>query len=55
MKTRKVPEWLKEFRRRTALIDVIALAYESPCECEVCKRLREIGEDLGDLFMPRGK
>ena len=48
-----LPSWIQEFKRRTAIIDIIALAYESGCNCEVCQRLREIGEELGNLFIPQ--
>jgi len=48
-----MPGWIKEFRRRTALIEVISKAYENSCECEVCTMLRQIGNDLGNMFMPQ--
>jgi len=48
------PAWIGEFKRRTAIIDIIALAYTHNCDCEVCQRLREVGEELGNLFMPSG-
>jgi len=46
------PQWISEFKRRTAIIDIIALAYENECRCDVCQRLRDIGHELGELFMP---
>lgn len=49
---RPKPAWLAEFRRRTALIDCIEMAYTNGCECSVCARLREVGEELGQLFIP---
>jgi len=44
---------LLEFRRRTALIDVIDLAFNHDCSCEVCTEIRKIASDLEDLFMPK--
>jgi len=50
------PQWLIEFRKRTALIDIIELAFETNCNCEVCVRLRKIAKDLGSLItVPGGK
>jgi len=46
------PTWISEFKRRTAIIDIIALAYENECTCDVCQRLRDVGHELGELFMP---
>jgi len=45
------PQWISEFKRRIAIIDIIALAYENQCSCDVCKRLRDVGHELGELFM----
>jgi len=48
------PEWLVEFRKRTALIDIIELAFDIDCNCEVCVRLRKIAKDLGSLITVPG-
>jgi hypothetical protein len=47
------PQWLIEFRRRTALIDAIEKAFDSNCQCEVCRKLREVAKELGELFLPQ--
>jgi len=47
------PPWLVEFRKRTAIIDVIDKAFSINCDCLVCMRIREIADELGELFMPR--
>jgi len=49
------PDWLIEFRRRTALIDVIDTAFSNSCNCEVCIKIREIANELGELFMPKSE
>ena len=46
------PEWLGEYRRKTALIDAIDLAFSENCDCGACRKLREAAPELGDLFMP---
>jgi len=46
----KRPEWLQDWRKRTRIIDVIEKAYESECDCDVCKLVREMGEEMGELF-----
>jgi hypothetical protein len=51
----KLPPWLKEFKRRTSLIDVISKAFELGCDCEVCRDLRKISYDLGEFFIPEKK
>jgi len=48
------PQWISEFKRRTAIIDIIASAYENQCSCDVCERLRDVWHELGELFMPGG-
>jgi len=50
MADREVPEWIREFKRRIELIEIIEQAYLIDCECEVCKRLRELGKELGKMF-----
>jgi len=47
------PPWLVEFRKRTAIIDVIDTAFSINCDCLVCVRIRDIAGELGDLFMPQ--
>jgi len=47
------PPWLVEFRKRTAIIDVIDKAFSITCGCDVCMRIREIADELGELFMPQ--
>ena len=47
------PAWLKEFRRRVALIEIIDLAFELQCNCEVCQRLRNLAREMGEEFLPR--
>jgi len=46
------PEWLEEFRRRTRIINIIERAFDDNCDCEVCRKLRDIAFELADLFMP---
>jgi len=46
----KMPSWLEDFKKRIALIEVIEAAFKSKCTCEVCRKLREIAEDLGKTF-----
>jgi len=46
----KRPEWLDEWRKRTRIIDIIEKAYASNCDCEVCQDVRELGEEMGELF-----
>jgi len=53
--TSKLPSWIQEFKRRTAIIEVFAMAYENDCNCLVCERLREIGEDMGQMFIGGGQ
>jgi len=44
------PEWLQDFKKRISLIDIIDRTFDLKCDCETCKRLREIAEDLGKMF-----
>jgi len=46
------PTWLVEFRRRMALFDIIEMAYEDGCNCPVCEKIREFGEELGQVLGP---
>jgi len=48
------PQWLVDFRKRTRIIDVIDLAFDHDCECVVCKEIRALAEELGELFVPPG-
>jgi len=47
------PQWLIEFRKRTSIIDVIDTAFSVNCNCDVCLKIRDIADELGELFMPR--
>ena len=50
------PEWLTEYRKRTALIDVIAMAFDSAVsDKEVREALIEVSEQLGAMFSPGGQ
>jgi len=53
-KSSKIPSWIQEFKRRTMIIDVFAMAYENDCDCSVCQKLREICEDMGQWFIGSG-
>ena len=46
----KKPEWLEDFRRRMAIIDIIDKAFENGCDCEVCVRLRDLAMEMGELY-----
>jgi len=49
----KRPEWLEEYRKRTKIIEVIDMAFDEEVSDEdVRNRLKEVAEDLQDLFMP---
>ena len=45
------PKWLKEFRKRIALIEIFELVFENDCDCEVCRRLRNIAHEMGEEFL----
>jgi hypothetical protein len=47
------PPWLDEFKRKTAIIDIIALAFDGGCDCPACQALRDTSADLGELFLPK--
>jgi hypothetical protein len=44
------PEWLTEWKKRMRIIEVIEKAYEVNCDCEVCRQMRALGEELGEMF-----
>lgn len=47
------PKWLIEFRKRTALIDLIDKAFDpSVSDKEIRETLKRIAKDLGELFFP---
>jgi len=52
-KAAEKPQWLRDFRRRIALIEVMELAFDLECDCEVCQRLRNIAREMGEEFLPR--
>lgn len=45
------PKWLRDFRKRIALIEVFELVFEIDCDCEVCQRLRTIAHEMGEEFL----
>ncbi len=50
------PEWLAEYRKRTALIDVIAMAFNPEfTDSQVRKALIEVSEQLGAMFQAGGQ
>jgi hypothetical protein len=49
----KKPPWLEEYKRKTSIIDLFNLAFDTDCNCPVCEGLRRISGDLGELFMPK--
>ncbi len=50
------PEWLSEYRKRTALIDVIAMAFDPQVsDKQVRVALIEVSEQLGAMFSPGGQ
>jgi len=46
------PQWLVEFRRRTAIIDIIDQAFEENCDCSICRQLRKVAADLEEFLVP---
>jgi len=48
----ELPSWLKEFKRRTSIIDIIADAFETGCSCSVCTKIRQVANEWGDMFLP---
>jgi len=48
----KKPKWLEEWKRRTRIINIIELAFETDCDCEVCRAVRELGEEMEGLMPP---
>jgi hypothetical protein len=49
----KKPPWLEEFKRKTSIIDLLNMAWDTDCSCPVCAGLRATSGDLGTLFMPK--
>jgi hypothetical protein len=48
-----MPRWLDEYRKRAKLMDILVKAFETNCDCEVCKMLREWAMELDQsLNMP---
>jgi len=48
----KKPKWLEEWKRRTRIINIIELAFETDCDCEVCRAVRELGQEMEGLIPP---
>jgi len=48
-----LPDWIKEYKKQTAIIDIIVEAVQGSCSCKVCKKLRSIAWDLGEIFFPK--
>jgi len=46
----KKPEWLVDFKRRIALIEIIDRCFEIDCNCEICQKLREFSREMGKYF-----
>jgi len=51
-KSLKKPKWLEEWKRRTRIINIIELAFETDCNCPVCEAVRELGEEMEGLMPP---
>ena len=51
-KSLKKPKWLEEWKRRTRIINIIELAFETDCDCPVCEAVRELGEEMEGLMPP---
>jgi len=50
----KRPEWLKEYRKRTKLIEVIDMAFNPQFTAQqVREALKEAAKELGEMFMSR--
>jgi len=48
----EVPSWVREYRQRTRLLDIIAGICEDNCECIHCLRMKELAQELESLFIP---
>ena len=48
----KKPKWLEEWKRRTRIINIIELAFETDCDCPVCEAVRELGQEMEGLMPP---
>jgi len=52
----KTPEWLKTYKKRTAIIDVIAMAFDSKIsDKKVRNALKEVSQTMGEMFAPPGE
>jgi len=51
-KSLKKPKWLEEWKRRTRIINIIELAFDVDCDCEVCRAVRELGQEMEGLMPP---
>jgi len=52
MKEKKIPkpDWILDFKRRIALINLIDRSFDLDCDCEICQGLRSIAKDMGEIF-----
>jgi len=48
----KKPKWLEEWRKRTRIINIMELAYETDCDCPVCKALRQLANEMEGMMPP---
>ncbi|RLI40205.1 hypothetical protein DRO59_09820 [Candidatus Bathyarchaeota archaeon] len=48
----KKPKWLEEWRRRTRIINIMELAFNCGCDCEVCKALRQLAQEMEGMMPP---
>lgn len=46
----KMPEWLEGIDKMAPLAKYMKMAFNSKCDCEVCKTLREDAKNLTKLF-----
>lgn len=44
------PTWISEVEKLSIVIDLIRLAYEIDCDCEVCKKLKESAQAFEELM-----
>jgi len=48
----EMPRWLVEYKKRARVMDILALAFETDCDCEVCKELRKWAMELDEEITP---
>jgi len=44
------PTWISEVEKLSVVIDLIRLAYQIDCDCEVCKKLKESAQAFEELM-----